>query len=380
MKCVIFFVTVVALGTYSMELDPDFELELAHNMEEDSANFLCKYMAAEDCEAMMNATRPQDTDDEKVVVSQGPAEIAIFDACNPREMTIALPRHPDPSITVWPTCTRAMRCGGCCTSDVFSCEPTATEERFMRVFDTKLPYPGAHRFTFLGVRVVTVIEHTQCDAQCKTKPHECHKFQVYEARKCRCVCRPERMRLVGTCSGQQIWDESECDCICPNRNTASCPEPSYFSTTTCRCTLKTGVTGEIDLEKVMKGLMGRSDIILKNNDDTDSDIDMIAGTGGMTDLGDLGVGPIDDAADVDDKDDTDEDWTTTEPTTTSTTSTTTTTTASTTTPTTTTATTTTPKPTEKPCAGKTCPGVWKLVLLSNGNCQCVPPSFGGSRG
>ncbi|WAQ99163.1 hypothetical protein MAR_023536 [Mya arenaria] len=249
MKCVIFFVTVVALGTYSMELDPDFELELAHNMEEDSANFLC------------------------------PAEIAIFDACNPREMTIALPRHPDPSITVR-------------GPEVPVCVSTRADEASWHV----------QRAADMG-RV--------------------------------------RVRL---------------------------------------CTLKTGVTGEIDLEKVMKGLMGRSDIILKNNDDTDSDIDMIAGTGGMTDLGDLGVGPIDDAADVDDKDDTDEDWTTTEPTTTSTTSTTTTTTASTTTPTTTTATTTTPKPTEKPCAGKTCPGVWKLVLLSNGNCQCVPPSFGGSRG
>lgn len=57
----------------------------------------------------------------------------MFDPCNPRQMTIALPRHPDPDITIWPTCTRAMRCGGCCTSDVFSCEPTEIREKFVKV-------------------------------------------------------------------------------------------------------------------------------------------------------------------------------------------------------------------------------------------------------
>ena len=48
-----------------------------------------------------------------------------------------------------------------------------------QVFDTRLPYPGAHRFKFLGVRIVKIIEHVHCDAQCKTKEHECHKFQKY---------------------------------------------------------------------------------------------------------------------------------------------------------------------------------------------------------
>ena len=46
---------------------------------------------------------------------------------------MALPKDIDPDISIWPTCTRALRCGGCCTSDVFSCEPTETSERFVRV-------------------------------------------------------------------------------------------------------------------------------------------------------------------------------------------------------------------------------------------------------
>lgn len=46
-----------------------------------------------------------------------------------------------------------------------------------QVFDTRLPYLGAHRFQFLGLRLVKVIEHLGCEAQCKTKQHECHKYQ-----------------------------------------------------------------------------------------------------------------------------------------------------------------------------------------------------------
>lgn len=57
----------------------------------------------------------------------------------------------------------------------------ATEIEYIyliQVFDTRLPYAGAHRFQFLGVRSVKIIEHTECDAQCKTKKHECHKYQT----------------------------------------------------------------------------------------------------------------------------------------------------------------------------------------------------------
>ncbi|XP_052277840.1 uncharacterized protein LOC127876556 isoform X2 [Dreissena polymorpha] len=320
-------------------------------------------MNSDDCKAMLNATVEKGEANGKMVVTGAAAEIALFDACNPREMTIAIPRHQDPDITVFPTCTRVKRCGGCCTSDVFSCEPTATQEKYLRVFDTRLPYPGAHRFQFMGTRVVTVIEHTQCDAQCKTKSHECHKYQVYEDRKCRCVCRPERQALMGTCSGAQIWDDSECDCICPNRNTVSCPEPSYFSTTTCKCTLKTEVTGEIDLDKLFEQLVG-SDLILKGKEKEDSDIDLIAVPGILDGTGTDGVDTevIDETTPTT----TTTSTTTTEPTTTTTTMST----------TTTTETTTTTKPMPHPCASTKCFGVWKPVLLKNNRCQCMPPNSG----
>ena len=57
--------------------------------------------------------------------------------------------------------------------------------------------------------------------------------------------------------------------------------------------MKTSVTGEIDLEQVMKELVD-SDIILKNKhkpDDSDPEIDLIASLGalGGSDNGDMGV-------------------------------------------------------------------------------------------
>lgn len=410
MKAVLICLEVLTVyfiyGMFAQE--PDLDMHKMMSKVENYTEF-CEMigMTLEECEQNVINQIPSDGVDEngeKMVVG-GSIEIAKFDPCNPREQTIALPRHPDPDITVWPTCTRALRCGGCCTSDVFSCEPTEISKKFVKVFDTRLPYAGAHRFEFLGVRSVTIIEHTECDAQCKTKKHECHKYQTYEARRCRCVCRPERLILKKTCRGNQIWDDNECDCICPNRNTMKCPDPSYFSTTTCKCTLKTSVTGEIDLDKLFeqldKGLIG-TDILLENHDNditAETDIDMFAGnkhvgeeTGTEEDTerkpvtedgkSDKTEGESEETSETM----TDESKTpkkekekeTKVPTTTTTSTTTTTPTTSTTTPTTTTTpapptTTEKPKVTEDPCKHVKCFSIWKPKMLSNGRCQCFPP-------
>ncbi|XP_045206975.2 uncharacterized protein LOC123559236 [Mercenaria mercenaria] len=342
-------------------------------------------MSTQECEKVVELSEPIDGVDEtgqKMVVG-ATSQIAMFDACNPREQTIALPRHPDPDITIWPTCTRAMRCGGCCTSDVFSCEPTEIKEKFVKVFDTRLPYIGAHRFQFLGIRAVKIIEHVQCDAQCKTKKHECHKYQRYEARSCRCLCRQERLVHKSSCKTNQIWDDNECDCICPNRNTVKCPEPSYFSTDTCKCTLKTTVTGEIDLDKLFeqldKGLIG-PDILLENQDNdvnAEKEIDTIAGmkdVDGKVDFTEseeesLADETIEEESGVNDRPENEkakmEDETQersekekeedVEKKTTVTTQ------------------RTPAQTTSDPCKSTKCFGIWKPKLLKNGRCQCFPP-------
>ncbi|XP_060557570.1 balbiani ring protein 3-like [Ruditapes philippinarum] len=379
-----FGVFVVFLASMVSAQQPDLYM---HKIMSNVKNYteFCGLMSMSpyECENVVINSEPVngvDETGEKMLVG-GTSQLAQFDACNPREQTVALPRHPDPDITIWPSCTRAMRCGGCCTSDMFSCEPTEIREKFVKVFDTRLPYPGAHRFRFLGVRAVKIIEHVQCDAQCKIKKHECHKYQMYEARRCRCVCRPEMLIHKNSCENNQIWDDQECGCICPNRNTIKCPEPSYFNKDTCKCTLKTSVTGEIDLDKLFeqldKGLIG-SDMLLdnqKSSKDEERDIDAIAGMKGTKvqvkefgeSLEDIGEkGEADEEEKVNDvkpktmsfgvvenfqkekeekvvvKNENQE-----------------------------------KKPPVKtvsnPCKDKKCFGMWEARLLDNGRCQCFPP-------
>lgn len=346
----------------SEAVQPDDELLERLSHLKNNSQF-CAFMGMEDnCTELLDDVIP--VDENKMVVSGAEeSKIALFDACNPREQTIALPRHPDSDITIWPFCTRALRCGGCCTSDVFSCEPTETRDRFVKIFETRLPYKGSQRFIFLGVKAVKIIEHVQCDAQCKTKAHECHRFQMYEERKCRCTCRPERLKLKDSCHKGQIWDDTECDCICPNRATTNCPEPSYFNSDTCKCTLKTGVNGEIDLDKLFaqidSGLL--SPTIFKPEDEVDKYLNTIG------DWGEQGDGSFTTTT-LENPDEPSVDVTTLKPTTSETsTSTTTSTTTTTTVPTT-----TTPVPTPEPCLLK-CFGVWKPIRMPSGSCQCMPP-------
>ena len=62
--------------------------------------------------------------------------MAKLDACNPRDMTVALPKDEDPEVLIWPSCTRARRCGGCCNSETYSCEPVETRPRHVTVRTT----------------------------------------------------------------------------------------------------------------------------------------------------------------------------------------------------------------------------------------------------
>ncbi|KAL4230117.1 hypothetical protein ACF0H5_010502 [Mactra antiquata] len=344
-------------------LDEDFALLMATKDMKNTTDF-CQLldMDQHECELMLTDSPDIDENGDKIVVSGGErSEIAMFDACNPRMSTITIPRHPDPDITVWPTCTRAMRCGGCCTSDVFSCEPTESKPKYVKVFDTRLPYVGAHRFQFLGVRTIKILEHVQCDARCKTKPHECHKYQIYESRKCRCVCHPNRLKLMSTCNSEQRWDDTECDCICPNRNTVKCPEPSYFSTTTCKCTLKTEVGGEIDLDllfhKLDKTII---DLFSFENNIVDGKVEI-----GVSEIENHN-GDDDQNSDTDDVSTSMTSSTTEEPT-----SSTSTTPSTTTTTVTTQSTTTTAK--KDPCENFKCIGTWIARQLRSGRCFCFPP-------
>lgn len=314
-------------------LDPDEEMidplaEMEWEMEVKksritSAKQFCELLDV-GCE-VVDGDDPSDEDGEKVLVSGSSSKVALFDACNPRNQTVALPKDPDQNIQIWPTCTRALRCGGCCTSDVFSCEPTETRERFVKIFRTRPPYKGAQRYQFVDAKSVKIIEHVRCDAQCKVKAIHCNPLQRYVKRYCRCECTNQKQSK--KCTDDQVWDDNECACVCPQRKTTFCPHPSRFSDHLCKCTLMQEVAGEIDFAQLLADL--RRDIIVGNE---------------------ITVAPT----------------TTTEPPTTTTT-----------TVTTTTTTTVEPTTTADRCANTKCRPKWKPVYnLTTGKCRCRPAKFG----
>lgn len=349
-------------------------------------------MQLEECEKMIDDASADEAIDEsgdKVLVAgvdSSDIEMAVFDACNVRMRTVYLPKLAFYDAIVWPPCIRLMRCGGCTTSEVLSCEPKAVKEKFVKVIDSKLPYPGAQRFDVMGVRVVKVLEHLSCQAQCKTKESDCNVHQMYDSYQCSCICSIERIRLLQPCPSTHMWDEMTCNCICRNKDSHNCQEPAYFHEGTCKCTLKTSVAGEIDMDKLIEqlkkglisadNLLSGTDTVLEKTDNNTTETLSVpvsenerptgdesgdeAGdeTGNQTAGGDTEVSAIKEGSG---KEQIPESLSSKPTTSTKTTQ------PKTTTPTTT---------TENPCKDTICIGHWKPTLLPDGNCRCTPPNLG----
>jgi len=57
-------------------------------------------------------------------------EAAVFPksaTCEPELTTVSLQNEDDKSVFYYPSCTRVERCGGCCSHELLSCQPTVTE-------------------------------------------------------------------------------------------------------------------------------------------------------------------------------------------------------------------------------------------------------------
>lgn len=285
---------------------------------------------------------------DKVVVSGQGQNIATFDLCNPREMTVAIPRDPDPNVVLWPSCTRVMRCGGCCPSELFDCEPIETVTTTVGVLKSKLPYPGSQRFDYLGVMFIPIEKHVRCEPKCKVKAIHCNPMQNYFENDCRCVCKNQN--LASHCPSHKVWSDDQCACVCPNRNTARCFGFQTFNEDTCTCGFSTVVSGNNGYI-VGIGLINEKDGYVPGIDQNE---------------GKQTIAPNDSALTTEDTENT----STVTPTTTTTTETTT--------------TTTTPKPTSPkpvdPCAGlPPCPKNWKFLVRGN-TCKCIPAIFHPGQG
>ncbi|XP_075738195.1 uncharacterized protein LOC119179337 isoform X3 [Rhipicephalus microplus] len=150
--------------------------------------------------------------------------------CLPSKQLVEFPKPTDPSIILWPPCTRVPRCGGCCPSTILKCAPTKTSNVTFKVIKAQYPEPGASKFNFVGHEIVTLEKHDKCSCECKERPADCNALQQYS--ECRCVCRNNNEML--SCHGPGVvWDPRDCRCKC--RDYAECSTGFYYNTRTCRC-------------------------------------------------------------------------------------------------------------------------------------------------
>ncbi|XP_011868200.1 PREDICTED: uncharacterized protein LOC105562184 [Vollenhovia emeryi] len=148
--------------------------------------------------------------------------------CMPELQLVSLKLDDDPSMFVFPLCTRIKRCGGCCISPLLSCQPTAMEMRNFEVIVTSLS-----DLNYRGRRIVPLEEHTKCKCDCKIKEEHCNDKQHYEPHNCKCACdnvdEEEKCRKNDT----KIWNPELCVCTC--RTIEPCTTGYYFNPNTCRC-------------------------------------------------------------------------------------------------------------------------------------------------
>lgn len=150
--------------------------------------------------------------------------------CLPTKQLVEFPKPTDPSIILWPPCTRIPRCGGCCPSTILKCAPTKSTNVTFKVIKAQYPEPGASKFNFVGHEVVTLEKHDKCSCECKELPTDCNALQEYH--ECRCVCRNNNDMAM--CNGPaKVWDHQDCRCKC--RDYAECSTGFYFNTRSCRC-------------------------------------------------------------------------------------------------------------------------------------------------
>lgn len=150
--------------------------------------------------------------------------------CIPSKELVEFPKPTDPTIILWPPCTRVPRCGGCCPSSILKCAPTKTTNVTYKVIKAQYPEQGASKFNFVGHEMVTVVKHEKCGCECKEKPSDCNQMQDYQ--ECRCICRNANQMRLCTAPGM-FWDNRECRCKC--KDFAECSTGFFFNVRTCRC-------------------------------------------------------------------------------------------------------------------------------------------------
>ncbi|XP_017884256.1 vascular endothelial growth factor C isoform X2 [Ceratina calcarata] len=152
--------------------------------------------------------------------------------CMPELQLVPLKQETDPSYIYYPTCTRIMRCGGCCNHQLLSCQPTEWETKNYEVAWMVYNPPDGYKYN--GKRIIPLEEHTKCVCDCTIKEKDCTLKQTYKKDQCQCVCNnvDERDKCIKN-NNTKIWNSKSCDCVC--REEKDCSTGFYFDQNTCRC-------------------------------------------------------------------------------------------------------------------------------------------------
>ncbi|XP_012278267.1 vascular endothelial growth factor C [Orussus abietinus] len=166
-------------------------------------------------------------------VERSNAEVAKPAKCMPELQTVPIKEnHADPSTIYFPSCTRVMRCGGCCSHSLLSCQPVSSEIRNFQVIVTKVEH--GQSLSYRGKEIVPTEEHTKCKCDCKFKPEHCTEKQIYVEDECRCTCsNVDEEEKCRRSNETKLWDPDLCSCLC--RTSQECTTGFYFDLKTCSC-------------------------------------------------------------------------------------------------------------------------------------------------
>ncbi|XP_046394881.1 uncharacterized protein LOC124162403 [Ischnura elegans] len=213
-----------------MEIPLDFAMRL--NEVENVTEFLREFVRVNPAVHGLEADVPIGNRfgevERKAVTSPKPA------GCSPELHSVSLvpESNSDPTLFYYPTCTRVERCGGCCSHDLLSCQPTVTEIINFQVVVTQ--YGGMSNLKYIGKEIVPIEQHLKCKCNCIVKREDCNIFQEYRDRECRCVCvNFDDEEKCNADSEMKIWDPRECTCKC--REVKECSTGFYHDEKTCRC-------------------------------------------------------------------------------------------------------------------------------------------------
>ena len=148
--------------------------------------------------------------------------------CKPELQVVQLKDEFDSIYRYFTKCTRVKRCGGCCSIDRLSCQPTATE-----LINFQLN--RVHGVTNVSsIEIVPLEIHKACACKCTITERDCKSKHYYNETECMCTCknRDEEYKCMAQ-NDIKFWNVENCSCEC--KVATDCPTGYYRDQRSCRC-------------------------------------------------------------------------------------------------------------------------------------------------